>query len=479
MRIVNGKEQPADKLDAVLLRGRFDAKATPECFNRKLATPKLENAFLMLDPEYAKEEGRSAEHLQMIQRGKKIRSGLGHAADGKILSSSNPKAFDLYMRFRESSSRALKARNPGKREKKIADVVAEIDAMSMETVMYSDAHMLETQIQQLSEIKQCFGGATDAEAMEYNGEVADEVVSQSCKNARILLAVSHMSSGALISRWLTRSDFKVKKVKNGEDAWNLLQKNPFDLFVCDANLEKIDGLKITEMTRKSPGAVGYLPIILMSSSKKAEEAYAAGVTDFLSKPVGKNMLLKKVGTVLENAFYKQMIRRFEQITGKNAEDSKFEYDPSKVEVMVVDDDMVTRKLVSRWLTTNKYKVVLCKTGVEAWKGIQSWSQEVKGKDDITRMILSDVTMPELSGFKLLEWVMSDKNTKHFPVILMSATTTDHSGIQRSIQTGSQDFLVKPFTKAVLLNKIKTIMETVVARRNERLLQMVRMQNRRT
>ena len=105
--------------------------------------------------------------------------------------------------------------------------------------------------------------------------------------------------------------------------------------------------------------------------------------------------------------------------------------------MVVDDDIVTRKLVSRWLKSQNYKVepffpkfqkqivfifrnsqiVVCKTSFEAWKGIQEWTKETKGKEAITRMILSDVTMPEISGFKLLEWVMSDKTTKHIPVIL--------------------------------------------------------------
>merc|ERR1712196_546728 len=117
-------------------------------------------------------------------------------------------------------------------------------------------------------------------------------------------------------------------------------------------------------------------------------------------------------------------------------------------------------------------------GLEAWKAIRKWASKAKSKE-VTRMILSDVTMPELSGFKLLEWVMSDQNTKHIPIILMSAVHTTNTGKERSIQSGSQDFLVKPFTKQLLLHKIKTIMEAIVSRRNRHLNSMLRIQSMRT
>eukprot|EP00466_Bigelowiella_natans_P011382 jgi/Bigna1/53346/estExt_Genewise1Plus.C_180109 len=366
----------------------------------------------------------------------------------------------------------------------MAEVVAEIDAMSMETVMFSDAHMLETQIQQLIEIKKCFSvedaDGESAGKMSIDNQSGDivEAVLESSKGARILLAVAHRMSSTLISRWLFRSSFKVQKIADGEEAWKLLQSQPFDLFVSDLELPRIGGCDLTRRIRKSEnGSLRHIPVILMSSSNAAEKAYASGVTDFLSKPVGKKHLLKKVGTVLENAFYKKMIRNYHEITGNKDEIKEFDYDPSKVEIMVVDDDIVTRKLVGRWLTSSKYKIVACKTGVEAWKAIRKWTNEAKNKE-ITRMILSDVTMPELSGFKLLEWVMSDQNTKHIPIILMSAVHTSNTGKERSIQSGSQDFLVKPFTKQLLLHKIKTIMETIVSRSNRQISTMLRMQSKR-
>eukprot|EP00472_Partenskyella_glossopodia_P004472 CAMPEP_0197519292 /NCGR_PEP_ID=MMETSP1318-20131121/4550_1 /TAXON_ID=552666 /ORGANISM="Partenskyella glossopodia, Strain RCC365" /LENGTH=493 /DNA_ID=CAMNT_0043070173 /DNA_START=393 /DNA_END=1874 /DNA_ORIENTATION=+ len=445
------------------LAERFALKETPDAILRKICTPKLRNAFLMLDPEYAKNHGKSKEHEAMLHMGRKIRSGMGHADKGYSMDS-NPKAFDLYLRFRESSSHALKSSKSTTQSEPLAQVVAEIDAMSMETVMFNDAHMLETQMQQLSEIKRCFNSNNDMEDDEDTMSVnsSDNTLDYNVKGAKILLAVVHQTSSSLLKRWLVRYSFKVKKTTNGEEALNLLLGSKYDLVICDGDLDEMDGFKLTEAIQKHE-KLENLPVIIMSSLKKAEDAYKVGAKDFLSKPVGKNILLKKVGTVLENAFYKNMVRRVAAITGKSA--NTLDYDPSKVEIMIVDDDLVTRKILNRWLTTNKYKTVMCKTGVHAWKLIREWAKE--SKTDVTRMILSDVTMPELSGYKLLEWVISDNNTKHIPLILMSAVHTDHGGKERGILGGSQDFLVKPFTKNVLLNKIKTIMETVIAKRNRR------------
>eukprot|EP00954_Amorphochlora_amoebiformis_P027232 1384240-Amorphochlora_amoeboformis.AAC.1 len=114
----------------------------------------------MLDPEYARKQGMQEEHQNMIQRASKISSGMGRAQVRAPLSSTslllrnisiqdnlsitaNKKTFDLYQRFRESSSRALDKTPKGftKKKKSVGDVVAEIDAMSMETVSLSITSM--------------------------------------------------------------------------------------------------------------------------------------------------------------------------------------------------------------------------------------------------------------------------------------------------------------------------------------------------
>eukprot|EP00954_Amorphochlora_amoebiformis_P008643 672104-Amorphochlora_amoeboformis.AAC.1 len=154
--------------------------------------------------------------------------------------------------------------------------------------MFSDAHMLETQIQQLSEIKKCFFGPSDGTPQEIQEEEGlsayqDDIVNDNVKGSNIVLAISHKTSSTLISRWLIRSGFKALKT---------IRKGNCDLCVCDIQLEEIDGLRLTEIIRNSEGLL-HMPIILMSSSKMGEQAYEVGADDFLSKPVGKNILLKK------------------------------------------------------------------------------------------------------------------------------------------------------------------------------------------
>ncbi|QKZ12648.1 ATP-binding protein [Spirosoma sp. KUDC1026] len=115
---------------------------------------------------------------------------------------------------------------------------------------------------------------------------------------------------------------------------------------------------------------------------------------------------------------------------------------SKPLILVVEDNEDLRAQVADYLS-GTYQVVL------AENGRLGWEQALASVPDL---IISDVMMPELDGYELLERLKNDERTSHIPVILLTARSASESRM-RGLQTGADEYLVKPFSLAELLLRI--------------------------
>jgi signal transduction histidine kinase len=79
------------------------------------------------------------------------------------------------------------------------------------------------------------------------------------------------------------------------------------------------------------------------------------------------------------------------------------------------------------------------------------------------LVLSDVIMPRLDGFGLLRELRSDARTRTIPVILLSARAGEESAVE-GLETGADDYLVKPFSTRELLARVRTHLELARVRR---------------
>ena len=76
-------------------------------------------------------------------------------------------------------------------------------------------------------------------------------------------------------------------------------------------------------------------------------------------------------------------------------------------------------------------------------------------------VVSDINMPNMNGFELLGHIKKDESLKHLPVLMVTAEARKED-IVRAAQDGAAGYIVKPFTKATLEEKVQKIMQKLMA-----------------
>ena len=74
-------------------------------------------------------------------------------------------------------------------------------------------------------------------------------------------------------------------------------------------------------------------------------------------------------------------------------------------------------------------------------------------------VISDIQMPVLNGFELLAAVKADEKLKHLPVLLVAAEARKED-ILRAAREGAAGYIVKPFSRATLEEKVRKIIKTI-------------------
>lgn len=76
-------------------------------------------------------------------------------------------------------------------------------------------------------------------------------------------------------------------------------------------------------------------------------------------------------------------------------------------------------------------------------------------------VVSDINMPNMNGFELLAAIRADAALKHLPVLMVTAEARKEDIIMAA-QAGASGYIVKPFTKATLEEKIARILDKIAA-----------------
>lgn len=115
-------------------------------------------------------------------------------------------------------------------------------------------------------------------------------------------------------------------------------------------------------------------------------------------------------------------------------------------ILVVDDDLKNIQVGINFLKQNKdYHLIFATSGEQALERVKETSFD---------LILLDILMPTMDGYEVCSRLKAEENTKHIPVIFLTAKNEEES-LMKGFEVGGADYITKPFNAAELHARVKT------------------------
>ena len=114
---------------------------------------------------------------------------------------------------------------------------------------------------------------------------------------RVLVVEDNQVNQLLATVLLGKAGHRVDVAGNGLEALDAVGGRPYDVVLMDIQMPEMDGIEATKRIRAMPGSVGRLPIIAMTANAMKgdrERLLAAGMNDYVSKPIDKSQLFQAI-----------------------------------------------------------------------------------------------------------------------------------------------------------------------------------------
>ena len=113
-------------------------------------------------------------------------------------------------------------------------------------------------------------------------------------------------------------------------------------------------------------------------------------------------------------------------------------------ILIVEDNEMNRDMLGRRLARRGYRVEIAVDGEDGLEKVAANPPD---------LILMDLSLPKLDGWEATRRLKADEATKGIPIIVLTAHALEHER-QKALETGCDDFDVKPVDFARLMSKIE-------------------------
>lgn len=120
--------------------------------------------------------------------------------------------------------------------------------------------------------------------------------------------------------------------------------------------------------------------------------------------------------------------------------------PGTLRVMVVDDSLSVRKVVSNLIESAGWDAVAVKDGIEALEYLQ-------GSERLPDLILVDIEMPRMDGYELMSTLQADARYEQIPLVVLSSRAGQKHR-EKALEIGASAYLGKPYQDHVMLDTIR-------------------------
>ncbi len=186
--------------------------------------------------------------------------------------------------------------------------------------------------------------------------------------AKILIIDDEKSIRSTLREILEYEKYEVDEAKDGEEGIALLDKNNYDVVLCDIRMPKMDGIQVLEKAIEMEKEAQFIMVSAHGTIETAVECTKKGAYDFIQKPPDLNRLLLTVRNALdksnlvqETKVLKKKISKSVDILGTSEAIEKIKKTiekvaPTEARVMITGPNGSGKELVAKWLHSKSARV---------------------------------------------------------------------------------------------------------------------------
>jgi len=243
---------------------------------------------------------------------------------------------------------------------------------------------------------------------------------------KVLMVDDDVDIAKMLKIRIEGEGYEFMSAVNGKEMLDILKIKKPDVILLDIMLPAIDGYSLLREMRKYEEYAD-IPVIILSAKEK--------------KKVGDLFILEKIAFFVEKPFdTKDLMEKIRISMG----DKKM----NKKRILIVDDEEDILNVLRFRLEANNYEVLLACDGQE---GLD------KARSEKPDLILLDLMLPKIDGYKVCRMLKFDKNYSAIPIIMVTAKAQKEDK-ELGDEMGADAYVPKPFDTEALLGKIKELLD---------------------
>ena len=252
-----------------------------------------------------------------------------------------------------------------------------------------------------------------------DGEVASAGPEARAGEGLVLVVDDDPAIRALARTSLREEGLAVLTATTAAEGAELAEARRPDLILLDLLLPDQGGLDLLQRLKRQPDTAG-IPVMIVSVVNDALKGLSLGAAECMAKPLRKPELLATVRRLLDGS------------GGR------------RPRVLVVDDERDTAELIRETLRHEGFRPLVAHDGREALELI------ARRRPDV---VILDITMPEMSGFEVLESLHGDHDLSRIPVVVLTPRG-DEADARRGLALGARRYMSKPFDVGDLVAEVR-------------------------
>ncbi|HCM84401.1 MAG TPA: PleD family two-component system response regulator, partial [Rhodospirillaceae bacterium] len=272
--------------------------------------------------------------------------------------------------------------------------------------------------------------------------------------ARVLVVDDILPNVKVLSAKLLSEYYEVIAAYSGKEALEKIEKEHPDIVLLDVMMPEMDGFEVCHRIKQNPATM-HLPVVMVTALSDVADrvrGLEAGADDFLTKPVNDTALFARVKSLVRLKMVVDEWRLRERTSDQLGVLQAMSLDEvgllDGAKILVVDDLPVEASRLEENLTTEKFNVKLLSDPSQLMAAAQA--------DDYDLVIIS-LTLSSEDGLRLCSQLRSNERTRQTPILLVD-DSADIKKTARALELGGNDYLLRPYDKAELRARVKTLLK---------------------